>query len=201
MPIYSPDLLPKLQANDPALTELICSQFKGIHLAPQEVEQIAEALQNNTTIETINFLGNSINTNAAHLLARFFMQNPRLKHVYLGTCDLRSNVSIILQSLVTHSSVEMLDLNTNGLDDADAVHIVLLLEKNTVLEELEVGNNGFTIVAYQKMLDALQDNCELAAGLTFSAMPDQYFDNPEKTIIEDIQAFCEAKKNSNSCTM
>ncbi len=201
MPIYSPDLLPKIQANDPTVTQLICSQVIGINLTSQEVEDIATALQNNTKVETISFLGNPVNTIAARLLAQFFMVNTGLKQVYLGTCDLRSNVSIILQPLENHPSLVSLDLNTNNLGDADRLHITSLLEKNTVLEELEVGNNNFTRETYQMMRDALEKNPELAAKLDFCSTPEQYFDSPEKDVIEEIQAFCESKNMGIGCKM
>ena len=129
MPIFSPDLLPKLQANDPTVKELICSQYKGVNLTSQDVEAIATALQHNTEVETINFLGNPINANAARLLAQFFEGNIRLKQVQLGTCALGANVSIILKPLETHPSLEQLDINTNNLGDAEAPHIVCLLKK------------------------------------------------------------------------
>jgi hypothetical protein len=61
----------------------------------------------------------------------------------------------------------LLDLNTNKLGDANVLHITSLLEKNTVLEELEVGSNKFTTKAYQIMGNALEENPELAAKLDF----------------------------------
>jgi len=196
MPIYSPDLLSKIKDNDPTVTELICSKVKRVNLTSQDVENIATALQNNTAIETISFLGNSINANAAQLLAQFFKVNTRLKNIHLGTCDLRSNVSILLQELESHPSVVLLDLNTNSLDDAAGFHIASLLEKNTVLEELEVGSNNFTIQVYQTMKNALEKNHELAAKLNFCSIPEQYFDTPEKKVIQEIQDLCETIKSS-----
>lgn len=201
MPIFSTDLLPKLHANDPTVTELICSQAKGVNLTSQEVEDIATALQNNTKVEIISFLGNPINANAARLLAQFFMVNTGLKQAYLGTCDLRSNVSIILPPLETHPSLVLLDLNTNSLGDEDGLHIVSLLKKNTVLEELEVGNNNLTRESYQIMRNALEDNPELAAKLDFCSTPEQYFDSPEKDVIAEIRTFCETKKMGIGCKM
>ncbi|KTD75201.1 hypothetical protein [Legionella waltersii] len=79
MPIYSIDMLPKLRSNDPTVKELICSDVKGFKLKLQEVEDLARALQNNTNVETISFLGNPVNANAARLLAQFFTVNTRLK--------------------------------------------------------------------------------------------------------------------------
>lgn len=170
-------------------------------MTSQEVENIATALQNNTKVKTISFLGNPINANAARLLAQFFMVNTGLKQAYLGTCDLHSNVSIILQPLETHPSLVLLDLNTNGLDNADGLHIATLLKKNTVLEELEVGNNNFTKEAYQNMKNALEENPELAAKLDFCSTTEQYFDSPEKDVIEEIRAFCDTKKMGIGCKM
>lgn len=201
MPIFSVDLLPGLYANDPTVKELICSQVKGVYLTSQEVEEIATALQNNTSVEVISFLGNPINANAARLLAQFFTVNTKLQQAYLSTCNLGSNISIILKPLETHPSLVLLDLNTNNLDDEDGIHIASLLEKNTVLEELEVGNNKFTKNAYQIMRSALEENPELAAHLDFSSTPEQYFESPEKDVINEIHTFCESRKMSGGLKM
>ena len=63
-----------------------------------------------------------------------------------------------------------------------------------MLEEFEVGNNNFTTEAYQSMGSALEENPELAAKLDFCSTPEQYFDSPEKDVIEEIRDFSETKK-------
>lgn len=201
MPIFSSDLLQKVQSNDPTITELICSQVKGVTLTMQEVEAISSVLQNNTHIETISLLGNPINVNSAQLLAQFFTKNTRLKKIYLGTCELGSNVSMIMESLEYHPSVSILDLNTNNLSDKEVLSLVSLLKKNTTLEELEVGNNQFTATAYQHMKEALEDNQVLACQLDFCSTPEQYFASPEKNVINEIHALCEEMKRRSNYKM
>ena len=47
----------------------------------------------------------------------------------------------------------------------------------------------------------LEKNPELAAKLDFCSTPEQYFDSPEKDVIEEIQAFCESKNMGIGCKM
>lgn len=44
------------------------------------------------------------------------------------------------------------------------------------------------------MQDALEKNPDLATQLDFCSTPEQYFDSPEKEVIEEIRTFCKNLK-------
>ncbi len=147
------ETLVKLRSNDPALTQLDLSNQK---LDATDIAILVTALENNTSLRTLDVGANSIGDNGANALA--LLTNLNSLAVY--NCEIGTAGA---QPLATSTHLRTLDISYNEIGDLTAelfsnnTHLTSLnvnrtqisaeaakkLAKNTQLKSLELAYNGF----------------------------------------------------------
>ena len=141
MPI-SAELLQRIRDNDPTLTSVNLFSFAN-KIGDEEVQEIAAALQHNTTLTSINLFGNKIGIAGAQAFAAALQHNTTLTSVNLA-CNHR-------------------------IGDEGAQAIATALQHNRTLTSINLTDIQIGIAGTQAFADALQHNTTLTSiNLTFN---------------------------------
>ena len=114
--------------------------------------EIVKALQHITSLKSLDLSKNNISNEVSVELAVAIKSNKHLEELWMLDCNLKSLVTVILQSLTTISSLKGLDVNDNQVskEAGEALASVisrvhnrlLVILHNTGLKELYIRNNN-----------------------------------------------------------
>ena len=116
---------------------------------------ILQAISKHSELMGLNVSCSNINTQ--DLEAVVIKSQLTLKHLSLAYNNIGSSVVGILQTL---TKLDILNLNSNKITGQKAKDLANIIEKNSDLEHLDLGNNDLGSTAII-ILQALKDNCKL----------------------------------------
>jgi hypothetical protein len=161
----SPQIIKKLEENDPKLTEISISS----HLSDDAVKMLCKAIDGNTclkslelgnakisstsagfianllkktnAIETLYLRGNEIKDEGARHLADALTSNNCLKHLYLGGNQIKlAGIKSLSESLTKNDCLETIYLRNNFVSDEGAKIIADNLVNNFSLKVINLAN-------------------------------------------------------------
>ncbi len=175
------EIIRRLKQNDANLTAL---NLRQKDLTPEESQEFFKALEENTFVTKVQYLGNNSSGNAAIALSVMLEKNQTIEELELGTNELNNEDIIhIVRGLKQNSSVVIIDLNSNLFDTAEP--IADLLEHNNHIKEIDLTNSNINNAGFSEIYEALQRN-ENSSLTTFNV----YF--PQVSCIDDFDNFCRA---------
>lgn len=174
------EIIQKLVQNDASLAVLDCRQMG---LSGEKSAEIFKALENNTVVTELKYLGNHCSGDAAKALSSLLKQNHTLEVLELGTNQLTNEDMIhIVEGLLENNSVTKIDLNSNLFDKPDS--IAKLLEHSTLLKEIDLTFSNISEEGFIDILVAFQRNQH--SSLTVFNV---YF--PPLACLNDFQLLCQ----------
>ena len=112
---------------------------------------VAKALQNISSLKSLNLGNNNIPKEGSGELAHAFKLNKHLQKLWLYDSNLKSSAKVILQSLGTISTLKLINLESNEITEEAGEALASVILHNTGLEELDISSNnlgeGILIVA------------------------------------------------------
>ena len=128
------------------------------------VIEIAQSLCKSSTLKCINLQSNNITEKAAEALASVISSNTRLEELYLGNNQLQLGVIKIANALKNISSIKVLDLRNNNINEQATNELAAVIRANNSLEELCLSGNylGSSIVVVVNALKEISTLKELA---------------------------------------
>eukprot|EP01080_Neovahlkampfia_damariscottae_P005059 gene5059-8654_t len=136
--------------------ELNCFQETGCRM-------ISEVLKTNKTLESINLSYNNINDSRIEkYFAPALKENSTLTELILrGNYIDDEGFYNLCDSLENHSSLNLLDVDSNLIRKAGMEHLSNLMRKNNVIEVMIIGSGEFDDEVYINCFDALMYNYSL----------------------------------------
>lgn len=175
------EIIRRLKQNDANLTAL---NLRQKDLTPEESQEFFKALEENTFVTKVQYLGNNSSGTAAIALSVMLEKNQTIEELELGTNELNNEDIIhIVRGLKQNSSVVIIDLNSNLFDTAEP--IADLLEHNNHIKEIDLTNSNINNAGFSEIYEALQRN-ENSSLTAFNV----YF--PQVSCIDDFDNFCRA---------
>lgn len=113
-------------------------------ISDNNMRKIANLIEKNTNLESIEFDGCIISPSSACFFAQA-LKKSKLKSLNLSACQLDTQgVISIINALINHAQLERLDLYNNATrQDPTAIKLICeLIEKNKALKDLNIGYNG-----------------------------------------------------------
>lgn len=152
-----------LESNDHSIKTLNLGQKE---LTPAQSEQIFIALKKNKVVTELKFLGNDSSGQAAVALGAMLEENTTIELLELGTNQL-SNADLphIIKGLKANTSVINLDLNSNLFTNPQP--IADILKHNNTIQEIELTNSEIEEAGFEIIHDALASN-EYSSLTTFN---------------------------------
>ena len=102
---------------------------------------ILQALKHNSKLTVLNLNNNKITGQVAKDLASVIKSNSGLRHLYLFDNDLKSSAVVILKALEGNAQLETLELSNNNITREVAENLASMIENNSNLKMLGLGNN------------------------------------------------------------
>ena len=118
---------------------------------------ILKALQGNSKLKTLNLSDNNMTGQVVEELAFVIKNNPGLEHLHLYNNDLKSSAIVILKALQGTSKLKTLNLCGNNMPEQVAEDLAIVIKNNPGLEELLLFDNDLKLDALM-ILQALQEN-------------------------------------------
>ncbi|CEG59083.1 leucine-rich repeat domain-containing protein [Legionella fallonii] len=181
LPEYE-EIIRRLKQNDVSLTRL---NLRQKNLTAEESQQFFNALEENTTVTTLQFLNNNSSGVAAIALSTMLRRNHTIEELELGTNEINNEDIIhIVRGLKENTSVVILDLNSNLFDTAQP--IADLLEHNNSIKEIDLTNSNINDTGFLEIYAALERN-ENSSLTEFNV----YF--PPLSCMDDFDSLCRAR--------
>ena len=122
------------------------------HLSDEGTTILSDGLLQNSTLRSIDLRSNDIGVTGALALATLVKSSTSLSALYLGMNDIGNIGAEALARGLRFSSLHVVDLSDNGLDEEGAAAIADMLKTNTCMQELNlsfnsIGNEGATTIA------------------------------------------------------
>ena len=123
---------------------------------------IAEVIQMNTTIQTLDMSSNKISDDGAIAITDGLESNISLKQLIISKNDITSEgAKYIAEAIQVNTTLEKLDLSFNKLSDVGANFISNGLKANNSLQEINMSKNKITTEGAKRIAEALQLNMTL----------------------------------------
>jgi hypothetical protein len=157
-------ILHRISANDPDLTELnLSSQYPSLNA--RDMQELVDALKNNTYLETLILCDNAIKDEGALILA------TGLAHCHIKTVDVSINdIGNVGIAALIQAPILSLDVGGNSFSDDG----LKLLANNSILKSLFIHENGLTdkcvqyLLVDKHLLEITLDRNELSHGEVLS---------------------------------
>lgn len=183
-------IINRLRQNDPDFTLL---DLRQKNLTSEESRAIFQALEENTRVRKLQFLGNNSSGIAAIALGTMLQKNHSIEELELGTNQIdNDDILHIISGLKSNNSVVTLDLNSNLFNTAEP--IADLIAHNNCIKEIDLTNSYIDDAGFLKIRDALENN-----GDSSLSVFNVYF--PPISCIDDIQNLCMANASKHGNTM
>lgn len=147
-----------------SIISLDLSSKEGLNrnrLGTQGVESLEWILQKNKTLQFLNLGSTAIGLTGLECILAGLENNATLIHLNLGNNEFGpASSNFIANTLYTTQLLE-LNLSSNKLTDAGIDKLAAMFRlstKNTMLEKIDLSNNGLTSLGVAKLFDALQKN-------------------------------------------
>jgi Ran GTPase-activating protein (RanGAP) involved in mRNA processing and transport len=178
------ELLERLAANDPQLTELddvppsvgmrelatalalnttlTSLSLWGLGLFDADAHELAGMLERNKTLKTLHLYGNNIGSNGARHLAAALERNTTLETLNLTNNNIGSDgARYLAAALERNKTLKTLNLTGNNIGSDGARYLAAALERNCTLTMLSLGGNDIGQAGAAALRTALETNCTL----------------------------------------
>ena len=112
------------------------------YLNDDGVKCIAQALCKHSKLKLLDMRNNNITEEAAEALVSVISSNNGLEELYLGNNQLQVGVITIATALKNISSLKLLDLQNNGINEKGANEILAVIAANNSVERLWLNDNN-----------------------------------------------------------
>ena len=181
---YINELKEVLQTNTKLLSLKLCN------INDDGAINIAEVIQMNTTIQTLDMSSNGILNDGAISISDGLKSNISLKQLIVSKNEITSEgPKYIAEAIQVNTTLEQLDLSYNKISDNGTAAISDGLKSNSKLQRLNISHNSITNVGIKKIAEAIQVNSTLQ-DINISK---------NHISIEGLLLFMEAVKNN--CTL
>ena len=147
-------------------------------IGSEGAKEIATALCQNSTLETLSLKSCSIGKTGAERFATTLSQNTTLRSFRLcGNVDMGDDsVELLSRGLKENTSLQTLDLSSCGVGDEGCAHIAEALVGNTTLTHLalqknEIGVGGALALSETLALDTSYVQCMTASSIALYPRP------------------------------
>ena len=138
--------------NNPYIEEL----FLDHNNLQSPVVVVLQALKRTSHLKNLNLNGNNMSAKVVNDLADAIKSNTSLEELHLFSNDLQSSAVVILQALKEISTLTKLNLNSNNMSGKVVNDLADAIKSNTYLEELYLGCNNLQSLAAD-ILQALRE--------------------------------------------
>jgi Ran GTPase-activating protein (RanGAP) involved in mRNA processing and transport len=122
-----------------SLSDLI---LKSCELSSEAVEKLAHNLSSNKHLQILDVSENPLGPAGGKLLGDALINNIRLKHLLINSCNIQAEgSSTIFHALCSNSNLEALSINDNAFGDTGAEMIGNMLKINIKLKFLDIQEN------------------------------------------------------------
>mmetsp|Transcript_20712 Transcript_20712/g.29761 ORF Transcript_20712/g.29761 Transcript_20712/m.29761 type:complete len:175 (+) Transcript_20712:110-634(+) len=144
--------------------------WNGMHIGDREVSDIANALQKNTSLKTLDLKDNSITDKGASLLINALQVNTTLIQLNLdGNSVSDDTLSALSQALIHNNAAilkkELLDgelnLDFKGIKDSDCAAVAEVIRSTTGLTGVRLGFNNFSRDGVEYIAASLTGGCHI----------------------------------------
>ena len=123
----------------------------------EEAILLANALENNTTLQTLNLISNHIGIGGTTSIANVLEKNRTLLTFYLGRNQIGDGGATALASaLEKNTTLISLDLYENNIGIDGAIALASALEKNRTLENISLSGNNIGDIGATVLASALE---------------------------------------------
>ena len=123
---------------------------------------LAEALQNNTTLEKLELCGCELTLDMVKDVSRMLTVNHSLTSLIMYENPIGDDgVTHLAEALKQNKTLKELDISYCNITDAGVVPLAEALKQNKTLEELDVSGCGITDAGLAPLAEALQVNSSL----------------------------------------
>lgn len=152
-------LISRLQANDPALTEI---DLNGGKIGVAGVEALSKTLERNTALTKIYLYDNEIGDAGAEALSSVLEQNTTLTTIDLGSNNIgNAGVESLSRALERNTTLIKINLAFNKIDTAGVAALSRVLERNTTLINISLWGNHISKAGAEALSRALERNTTL----------------------------------------
>ena len=147
--------------------------LRGNVLGADGAAVILSSLQNITTLRVLDFSYNNISSASANGIAAVINSNHFLEQLWLdGNMLMTTSVAIIASALKKHSNLRLLSLSNNEITEDAAEELSAIVNSNTLLGGLLLGNNllqpvgigtiakSLTVIKYLHVLELTNNSVE-----------------------------------------
>ena len=120
------------------------------------VIKIVNAMHQVSKLRILDISSNNIDANAADDIATFLAHNTKLSELYLGGNNLCMGTIKVMQGLKRTSTLTILDLASNNINDKVTDEIATVLSHNVKLKELYLNGNNLQAAGIFKITRVLQ---------------------------------------------
>ena len=153
---YINELKEVLQTNTKLLSLKLCN------INDDGAVNIAEVIQMNTTIQTLDMSSNRILDDGAIAISDGLKSNISLKQLIISKNEITSEgPKYIAEAIQVNTTLEQLDLSYNKISDNGTAAISDGLKSNSKLQRLNISHNSITNVGIKKIAEAIQVNSTL----------------------------------------
>jgi Ran GTPase-activating protein (RanGAP) involved in mRNA processing and transport len=121
------------------------------------IKTIANALENNGTLASIDLTSTMTGNVGAIALADVLQNHPSLQRLYLGDNSITDEGGVpLITALKENTTLALLELGDNELKDETALVLLQFLEKNTTLADIGIAQNDFGFQTYDRLRRAIE---------------------------------------------
>ncbi len=135
---------------------LCCLNLLGNDIDDRAVMAIAEGLKDHTGLLELQLGYNDVTSAGVASLSQVISCNQQLKCLELTNCNLGPENVTVLVDLMSGDSLQILDLEENGLDDDSMACLSVGLKKFTQLVKLNIGCNRNSFHGVEHLSEGLQ---------------------------------------------
>jgi len=133
--------------------------YQNLNLLPTQILNVVVSLSTSDTIKHLNFSGNSITLNTAHMLASVLPRFTNISTLALENCDLQIENLHVLCSSLSSLSLSVLSVAGNNIASPIGDIISILTTSNSVLKELFLQENNLTSTRCIVSFSTLEELC------------------------------------------
>lgn len=128
-------------------------------VAPNDVHKLFAALKYNHTLHVLDIQCNQLHSHAGVALADVLRNNNcKLQELYMGENCMREGAVEIANALHTNTTLRVLAIDNNGLQNIGGQAFIALLQKNQTLQYLSLAWNTIGESLHLPLIHALEQN-------------------------------------------
>ena len=134
------------------------------------VQQLADSLMVNKTLNCLMFMGNAWGNDAVRILAGYMKRSESLSSLYLNCGDIGdAGATALAEVLRTNTTLNSLGLcNNPGIGNPSVISLCEALKVNTTLSSLDLSGTGISDAGVLSLVEVLKTNTSSLTSLSLS---------------------------------